>query len=463
MAVAARPRPDLETLAADGRGICELSAHLQAGTAELALRLAAFDAGGGWGGAGIRSLPHWLSIQAGLDLSTSADLLRIGQGLSDLPLIRQAATSGQLSLDKVRALLRVATPADEAVWLELALGADASQLTRICRECRRSMDADAPGQTDELMARRGLWTRHQENGMLRLVALLPPEDGAAVVAALEAVARGDAGARRQREGKGEVDGGAASAERAHEPWAARRADALRAVCDHAMAAGPEGLVSNPDAVRMVVHVDVGVLTGEQPDGRCHLDDGTPLATSVARRLGCDAEVVAITERDGLPIDVGRRRRLFTGRQRRALQVRDRTCRYPGCPVSSQRARGHHLVDWWRGGRTDLANGLCICDPHHTALHEGEFRIVKQADGELRFETPDGVAIEPPRREPLDPGTGGGAHLRERHGERGLAIGPETALAGWGGERGDLHYVADVNLEAAARARALARAGPDPPP
>ena len=406
MALATRPRPDLETLAADGGRLCEALAHVHAAQAEVALLAAAFDADGGWGGAGIRSLPHWLSIQAGLDLSTSADLLRIGQGLADLPLIRQAATSGQLSLDKVRALLRVATPADEAVWLELALGADASQLTRICRECRRSMDADAPGQTDELMARRGLWTRHQENGMLRLVALLPPEDGAAVVAALEAVARGDAAARRQ--GEGEVDGGAASAERAHEPWAARRLDALRAVCDHAMAAGPEGLVSNPDAVQMVVHVDVGVLTGEQPDGRCHLDDGTPLATSVARRLGCDAEVVAITERDGLPIDVGRRRRLFTGRQRRALQVRDRTCRYPGCPVSSGRTRAHHLVDWWRGGRTDLANGLCICDPHHTALHEGEFRIVRQADGELRFETPDGV------------------------------------------------------LEAAARARTLARAGHDPP-
>jgi hypothetical protein len=89
--------------------------------------------------------------------------------------------------------------------------------------------------------------------------------------------------------------------------------------------------------------------------------------------------------------------------------------------------------------------------------------VKQADGELRFETPDGVPIEPPRRAPLDPRTGGSTHLRERHAERGLAIGPETALAGWGGERGDLHYIADVNLEAAARARARAAPGPDPPP
>src|SRR3984893_1066613 len=162
MAVATRPRPDLETLAASGGRLCELSAHIQASLAELALLAASFDADGGWGGAGIRSLPHWLSINAGLDLHTSADLLRIGHGLAELPLIRQAFAAGQLSLDKVRALLRVATPAAEPVWLELALGADASQLIRICRECRRSMDADAPRQTDELMARRGLWARHQE-------------------------------------------------------------------------------------------------------------------------------------------------------------------------------------------------------------------------------------------------------------------------------------------------------------
>jgi hypothetical protein len=169
--------------------------------------------------------------------------------------------------------------------------------------------------------------------------------------------------------------------------------------------------------------------------------------------------VAITEKDGLPIDVGRRRRLFTGKQRRAMQARDRYCRFPGCPVSSLRTRGHHIEEWWRGGPTNLANGLMICDGHHTALHNGEFRIVRQADGELRFETPDGVAIEPPRREPLDPRTGGSAHLRERHGEGGLAIGPDTPAAAWGGERCDGHYLADVYSEASARARA----SPGPPP
>ena len=433
---------DEATSIASGRQLCELSAHLSAALAELAQLAASFDAAGGWAGAGVRSCAHWLSIQAGLDLSTSADLLRVGHALSGLPRLRQAFAAGQLSLDKVRALLRVATPADEEIWLELALGCDASQVVRICRECRRSMDADAPGQDDRLRARRGLWSRRREDGMLSLAAVLPPEDGAVVVAALEAVARKHP---------------LAEGDPAEEPWAAVRADALKAVCDHALAAGPEGLLSEPGATQVVVHVDVGVLTGEQPDGRCHLDDGAPLSTAVARRLGCDAEVVAITEKDGLPIDVGRRRRLFTGRQRRALQSRDRTCRFPSCGVSAGRTTPHHILEWWRGGPTDLANGLSICNPHHAALHEGEYVIVPLGKGELRFETPDGVEIAPPQREPLDRATGGSAHLRREHGERGLAIGPETPVAGWGGERCDVSYVADVHLEACASLRV--RAGP----
>src|SRR5258706_684058 len=275
MATTAAPRLDQGAAAAAGRQLCELGAHIQAALAEFAVLVASFDAGGGWGGAGIRSCAHWLSIQAGLDLSTSADLLRVGHALSGLPLLRQAFAAGQLSLDKVRALLGVAAQADEEIWLELALACDASELVRICRECRRSMDADAPGQDDRLRARRGLWTRRREDGMLRLVALLPPEDGAVVLAALEAVAKQNP---------------LPEGDPAEEPWAAVRGDALKAVCDHAIAATPHRPVSRPGA-QVVVHLDVGVLTGEQPDGRCHLADGTPLSTAVARRLGCDAEVL----------------------------------------------------------------------------------------------------------------------------------------------------------------------------
>src|SRR6266545_50620 len=189
-----RPRPGrLDETASVARGgqLSELAAHVHSALAELALLAASYDSAEGWAAAGIRSCSHWLAINAGLDMRSSSELLRVGHALAELPLVRAAFAAGQLSLDKVRALILVATPADEELWLELALGADAAQLARICRECRRSMDADLPGQDDKLRARRGLWTWTTESGMLRLVALLPPEDGAVVMAALEAVARSD--------------------------------------------------------------------------------------------------------------------------------------------------------------------------------------------------------------------------------------------------------------------------------
>ena len=55
-----------------------------------------------------------------------------------------------------------------------------------------------------------------------------------------------------------------------------------------------------------------------------------------------------------------------------------------------------------------------------------------------------------------PGDNSGARI---HYKRSLAIRPETPVAGWGGERCDLNYVADVySVAAAARARASPESG-----
>ena len=244
-------------------------------------------------------------------------------------------------------LVDALVPTDEqAAWVETALGLRQQRLLGAHAHPGVHARPDVGSAWDEVLrARRGLWARRRDDGMLRVVALLPPEEGALLLAALEAVAGSEALPRP-------------AGDPALEPWAARRADALCAIGEHALAAGPEGLAAASDATQVVVHVDVGVLTGEQPDGRCHLEDGTPLSAAAARRLGCDADVVAIVEKDGLPIDVGRRRRLFTGKQRRALQARDRTCRYPGCQVPARRTRAHHLLPWWEGGGSHVTAVVC---------------------------------------------------------------------------------------------------------
>ncbi|TMC77937.1 MAG: DUF222 domain-containing protein, partial [Chloroflexi bacterium] len=95
---------------------------------------------------------------------------------------------------------------------------------------------------------------------------------------------------------------------AEDRWAARRADALVAISEHVLSGVAGGLVVAGEARQVVVHVDVGVLTGEAPDGLCQLANGAPLSAAAARRIGCDAEIIPVIERDGLPIDVGRKHR-----------------------------------------------------------------------------------------------------------------------------------------------------------
>jgi Domain of unknown function (DUF222) len=348
-AVAAR----IATAADVERRLCELAAHTHAAMAELARLAAEFNDLEGWCGDGVRSFSHWLTINAGFAPHTGDELLRVGEALHTLPHIHAAFAAGTLSFDSVREHSRVATAEDEELWLTIATAATGAQLARICRACRRVLDLDTPQRADAQMSRRGVWSHFEDDGMLQLRALLLPEEGALVTAAIEAAVREADAERKAGQGTDPTD--EAVPDPADEPWAARRADALVAVCEHALARDGGALLSDPAALPMLVHVDVGALTGQDLEGRRHLEGGPVLSAATIRRLGCDASVIAITERDGIPINVGRSRRILPRALRRAVQGRDRTCRFPGCAVPAQKTHAHHIGHWANGGPTDLGN------------------------------------------------------------------------------------------------------------
>jgi hypothetical protein len=360
--------------------------------------------------------------------------------MKSLPTIAAAFEAGQLSFDKARQITSVATPATDEFLLEIAQGASGAQLARICRALRRIDEANVPAQADEHLSRRGLWMHWDDNGMLELKAKLTPEDAAVVQAALESIT----GSRPVPE---PTDDGVKDP--ADDRWAARNADALVAMCEHVVAGGAENLITTTAARQVVVHVDVGVLTGEANDGRCYVEGGSPLSADAARRIGCDAEVIGVIERKGLPIDVGRKQRIVPERLRLALHVRDRFCRFPGCAVPAHRTEAHHIEHWALGGETVLDNLLLLCGFHHRRHHSGAFRIRKTAHG-FSFETDDGHMIQPPLRDPVKLDRD---HLRARHPN----VDPDTPTALWGGEEMDFSYA--VSVIADGREFAEARAAP----
>jgi hypothetical protein len=80
------------------------------------------------------------------------------------------------------------------------------------------------------------------------------------------------------------------------------------------------------------------------------------------------------------------------RLRRALEIRDRGCRFPGC--GCRFTEPHHVIHWADGGPTELNNLVSLCRTHHHLLHEGGFRM--KADprrpGHPSFYDPRGYRI-----------------------------------------------------------------------
>ncbi len=113
--------------------------------------------------------------------------------------------------------------------------------------------------------------------------------------------------------------------------------------------------------------------------------GDLITAAQARRLACTAKILpAVLGGDSIPLDLGRARRLFSPGQRKALLIRDTTCRAEGCEVPGTWCDAHHLDPWSTGGRTDLDNGVLLCNHHHHRAHDTGYRTDRLPNGDLRF-------------------------------------------------------------------------------
>ena len=82
------------------------------------------------------------------------------------------------------------------------------------------------------------------------------------------------------------------------------------------------------------------------------------------------------------LDIGRKSRQIPPALRRALEIRDGGCRWPGCGLRF--IDGHHIESWALGGHTRLSNLISLCRTHHRAVHEEGFKVKLNADGTARF-------------------------------------------------------------------------------
>jgi hypothetical protein len=162
----------------------------------------------------------------------------------------------------------------------------------------------------------------------------------------------------------------------------------------ALAGGSDIYGARQPGVRMVVVKDA--IGPRDAFGRLratgHLEDGgDAIAGSVIDRALCHVGTVEVTvDSCGNPLDVGKEQRLYTGRQRIALAVRDGGCLWPGCPVPASYCEAHHSDHWADGGRTDIDRGILLCRFHHMLLHNAGWRIARRGTGPFTLHRPPGA-------------------------------------------------------------------------
>src|SRR5882672_3888258 len=420
-----------------GDEIAELSAHLDAATARLLELIREFDARAGWN-TGFRSCAEWLSWRVGLDRGAARERVRVARALATLPRLAQALARGELSYAKVRALTRVATPETEERLLAVGRAGTAEHVERIVRGWRRVDRLAEAQETARRHKSRALHVYQDEDGMVVLRGRLEPEVGAVLIQALTAAREALYQKARAQNVPAETSGADVSAEPPTMPE--QQADALALVAETALHHGIDPGAPG-ERYQVVVHVDAPVLADADAPGQSVLDDGARVSAETSQRQACDASrVVMRHDPNGRILEVGARTRTIPPALRRALQHRDRGCRFPGC--GRRFGQGHHIHHWAHGGPTKLSNLALLCRRHHRAVHEEGFQVERQPDGELSFRRPDGRPLPespPPAPVPVDPVEA----LRARHDAHGLHLHARTAMPGWLGERLDVGWAIDV--------------------
>jgi hypothetical protein len=187
-------------------------------------------------------------------------------------------------------------------------------------------------------------------------------------------------------------------------------------------------------------VTVETLTDANADPACefplsYIEQGPQVTAETSKRICCDSFIIPIlTGKMGEPLDIGRKTRTIPPAMRRALNMRDQGCRFPGC-THRYFTDGHHVKHWSKGGDSSLDNLVLLCRRHHRLVHEGDFACEKSEAGQLVFRNESGDVI----------GTSGSApklkqnaivQRRIQQCLEGLYIEAGTCVTQWEGERVD---------------------------
>ena len=340
----------------------------------------------------------WLRGHCHLAPGEATAMLSTGRRLEQLPATAAAFADGAITATHARVITRAMTPArvagaaeagidltdTDAILAALARDTTPGDTARAVARWVAGVDPDG-ALDDAADTRRRFTLAPGLDGRVHVRGELDPVGGEIVHTALAAIMNGDrpAGDRRSH--------------------AERQADALITLCRQALDAGTLPTVHG-ERPHVRVTIDWQALSaarGAAGAAGGELAWAGPITAETARRLACDASVARIiTGPDGLPLDVGRAQRTASAAIRRAVELRDGHCVFADCDNPPEWCDVHHEIHWAHGGVTSCDNGGLLCEPHHTACHEGGFTVHRDpGTGIWHTYRPDGTEIHPRRAGP----------------------------------------------------------------
>ena len=362
-----------------GRQIRHLYREVARVQSELVHCVGEFDAAKGYAPDGYRSTQAWLRAELNMDPRDASQAVGMARQLRQLPAVDEAFSTGGISQAHVALIARTARQVgvehvaeSQEALLSVAKAGPPKDLRAATQHLRHCIDPDALHR-DAVKAyeKRELSVAPTIDGMVAINGQLDPASGEVVLSALDAVTA------PPRDGDPRTAG-------------QRRADALTELCRRSLDSGTLPQV-NGEKPHVIVTTSYEALVGLAPDGGQEngnsepprLDWLGPIAPSEARMFACDCAIVpAVLNSAGEVLDIGRKSRIWPAAVRRAIELRDRTCRHVGCDAPARHCDIHHRTHWADGGPTSYENGILTCRNHHTQAHkygatftpDGRFRI-----------------------------------------------------------------------------------------
>jgi hypothetical protein len=328
---------------------------------------------------GTATAATWISRTCNMSVTSAADRLRVGEQLESLPKVAAALSSGEIGYQSASLLCHLRDWLgdkrelfDEDEMLGYARDYSVFNLRKLCNGAKHAADPDRFFEEAEAdYSRRRLHISLMPDGTYAVDGVLSPECGAAAKTAFDPLSR-------RRGPEDDRSGG----QRTH--------DAFAEVLHHAM---DQGTLPRRNGVRphVTVTTTLEALKGEVGVPPTDMEFSLPISSKTMERIACDCTMSRVLLADSMVMDVGRATRVTSAPRRRALRVRDKGCRFPGCDRPVNWTSAHHIVFWGRGGTNHIGNEVLLCHYHHRLVHEGGWQVIK-AGREFRFLPPEQLVI-----------------------------------------------------------------------